>query len=86
MAIPEMLRQLGMKNIMQQAGQVKQMMQMVQSAKNPQLMLNMMAERNPQMKQVLDIVNQYGGDPMKALNEKAKELGVNPDEIMNMLR
>ena len=64
---------------------IKQMMNMVKSAQNPQLMLNQLAMNNPQLKQVMDIVQQHGGDPMKALRAVAQEKGIDPDEIMRML-
>ena len=41
---------------------------------------------NPQMKQVMDIVQKYGGDPMTAFRKEAEARGVDPDEILNMLR
>ena len=41
---------------------------------------------NPQMKQVMDVVNQYGGDPQKAFYAIAEQQGVNPQEILNMLK
>ena len=58
---------------------------MVQSLKaigNPQMMLQQM----PQYKQVMDYVNQNGGDAKSAFYAKAKEMGVEPDEILKVLR
>ena len=69
----------------QTAGRIKQMMGMVRAAKDPQQALNMLAMNNPQMKQVMDIVDQYGGDSMKAFRAMAEEMGVNGDEILKML-
>ena len=37
-------------------------------------------------KQVMEIVNQYGGDPDRAFQAMAQQNGINPQEIMNMLR
>ena len=67
-------------------GPIKQMMNMVRSAANPQAMLNQMIMNNPQLKQVMDIVQKHGGDPMTAFRAEAQERGVDPDEIMGMLR
>ena len=86
MAIPAILQQLGRNNMLQTAGKIKQMMQSVQAASNPQAALSAMAMNNPQMKQVMDIVNQYGGDPMRAFTETARQNGMDPNEIINMLR
>ena len=70
----------------QTAGRIKQMMSMVKGAANPQQALNMLAMNNPQMKQVMDIVDQYGGDSMKAFRAVAEECGVDPEQILGMLK
>ena len=59
--IPPILQQLGKNNIMGMIQPVKQMMNMVRTAQNPQLMLNQLAMNNPKLKQVMDIVQQNGG-------------------------
>lgn len=66
--------------------QIKQMMNMVRSAGNPQAMLQSIAQNNPQMKQVMDIVGQSGGDPKAAFYRMAEEKGVNPDQVLSMLK
>ena len=86
MAIPAILQQLGKNNMAQLAPAVRQMMSAVRTAQNPQLMLNQLIMSNPQMKQVMDIVQKHGGDPMKAFRAEAEAAGVNPDEIMGMLK
>ena len=70
----------------QTAGKIKQMMSIVRAAKDPQQAINMLAMNNPQVKQVMDIVEQYGGDSMKAFKDMAKQCGVDPDEILGMLK
>lgn len=84
MAIPSVLMQLAKSNPMMQ--QIKQMMTMVNSAQNPQAMLNQMMMSNPHLKQAMDIVNQYGGDPEKAFRTVAEKNGLNPDDILNLLK
>ena len=86
MAIPAILQQLGKNSMAQMAQPVKQMMTMVRAAQNPQLALNQLIMTNPQMKQVMDIVQKHGGDPMTAFRKEAEANGINPDEIMGMLR
>jgi hypothetical protein len=44
-----------------------------------------MVNNNPQMKQVMDIVQQHDNDPMKAFREMAEENGLDPDEILSMI-
>ena len=84
MAAP--MLQLARNQMIQTAAKIKQTMQTIRTAANPQAALNMMIMNNPQMKQVMEIVNRYGGDPMRALNEMARENGLDPDEILGMLK
>ena len=86
MAIPAILQQLSRNNMLQAAQPVRQLMNMVRSAQNPQLMLNQLAMNNPQLKQVMDIVQKHGGDPMTAFLAEAEARGMDPNEILNMLR
>ena len=86
MAIPAILQQLGRNNMFQMLQPVKQMMTAVRTAQNPQLALNQLIMNNPQMKQVMDIVQKHGGDPMAAFRAEAEAAGINPDEIMGMLK
>jgi len=64
---------------------VKQMMNAVRMAKNPQAAMMGMLGNNPQMQQVMDVVKQHGNDPMKAFREMAEENGLDPDEILSMI-
>ena len=66
--------------------QIKQMMQTLKNAGNPQMMFNQMMAQNPQYKQVIDYVNANGGDAKAAFYKMAQEKGVNPDDILNQLR
>lgn len=59
---------------------------MVRGAKNPNLMLQQLMMNNPNMKNVMDYVNQNGGDPKQAFYKMAQEKGVNPNQILNMLQ
>jgi hypothetical protein len=67
-------------------GQIRNLMNIVKNASNPQAMIQSMVQNNPQMKQVMDFVNQSGGNPREAFYKMAKEKGVNPDEILAMLK
>ena len=86
MVIPQILQQLGGRAASPQMGQIKNMMQMVKAAKNPQAMMQMMAQQNPQISQVMNFVQQNGGDPKTAFYKLAEQRGVNPDEVLQMLR
>ena len=83
--VPQILQQLNSSSL-PNLQPVKQMMQMVKGASDPKAALNMMAMNNPQMKQVMEIVDQYGGDSMAAFRATADQMGINPDEILGMLK
>lgn len=65
---------------------LKQMLQAVRAARNPQAMLNQMMMNNPQYQQVMNYIQQNGGDPQAAFYKMAQERGVNPDDILSQLR
>lgn len=50
------------------------------------MMLNQMMQKNPQVKQVMDLINQNGGDAKSAFYKMCEEKGVNPDDILNQIR
>lgn len=62
------------------------MMNTVKAAQNPQTAMQTIINNNPQFKQVVDIVQQHGGNAEKAFYELAKEKGINPDDILSMLK
>ena len=61
---------------------VLQTISQIRSMGNPQMMLQQM----PQYKQVMDYVNANGGDPKSAFYAKAKEMGIDPDEVLKAMR
>lgn len=61
-------------------------MALLQSSKNPQALINQMANSNPQMKQVLDLVQNSGGDAKSLFYQMAKQKGIDPETILNQLR
>lgn len=68
---------------MAQMAQVAQLVKTVKSASNPSAMLNSMLQSNPQ---VNNIIRQYGGDAQKAFYAVAKQNGIDPTDILNMLK
>lgn len=61
---------------------ITQIITKIKSMVNPQMML----QQNPQYKQIMDYVNQNGGDAKTAFYNKAKEMGIDPEEIVKALR
>lgn len=84
MAIPGILQQIAQSNPMMQ--NIRQMVGMIRNAQNPQAMMNQLVTGNPNMKQAMDIINQYGGDPKKAFYSLAEQKGIDPQEILNMMK
>ena len=84
MQIPAILQQLGRSQSNPMMNQIKHTIQMIKASQNPQAMLNQLITNNPSYKQAMDIVNQYGGDVSKALNETVSQMGIDPKEIMNL--
>ena len=50
------------------------------------MLLNQIMQTNPALGQVMDIVKQYGGDANKAFYAVAEQNGINPQDILNMLK
>ena len=61
-------------------------MNTVKVAQNPQTAIQALINNNPQFKQVMEIVKQNGGNAEQAFYKLAEEKGVNPDDILNMLK
>lgn len=63
---------------------IKQMMNMVRGAQNPQAMITQLASHNPQMKTMLDMIQ--GRDPKQVFFDACRQKGVDPNQIFSMLR
>lgn len=68
-----------------QLRQMKQRLQTLQNASDPQALLMQMAQSNPLINQAIQIGNQYGGDYNKAVAELSKQNGIDIKEIMRMI-
>ena len=64
---------------------IKSMMNMVKGAQNPQAMLQSMLMNNPNYSQIMNLINQYG-DPKSAFFALAQQKGIDPNQIINMLK
>ena len=84
MALPGILQQLAKSSPMM--GQIKNMMNMVSGAQDPGAMISRMMNNNPQMKQVMDVISAAGGDPRRAFYQLAQQKGVDPQEILDMMK
>ena len=59
---------------------------MLKGSNNPMQMIQNMAQTNPQVKQAMDYIEQNGGDIQSAFYKLAKERGVDPNQVLNMLK
>ena len=50
---------------------------------NPGQALNNMIQSNPQLKEAMEMSN---GDPQKAFYSLAEKKGINPEDILNLLK
>ena len=62
------------------------MMQMFKMASNPQQYLVSVVNQNPQMREVINLVNQSGKSPKDTFYALAKQRGVDPNEILKQLQ
>ena len=67
-------------------GQIKQMMNLFRNANNPQQLLTNMAKQNPQIQNIMNIVQNTGKSPKDLFYQMAQQKGVNPDDILNALK
>ena len=61
-------------------------MNQVQDAANPQLALNKLLMSNPQLAQAFNLIKSMGGNPQTTFYNYAKQMGVNPEDVLNSLR
>ena len=76
------IQALGQTN-MTKIGQARQMAEMLKTSNNPQAMVSRLVNKNPQIQR---IIQQYGGDPKTAFYKYAEANGIDPNEILKMLK
>ena len=65
---------------------VQDMMRMVQTAGNPQAAMSQLMQSNPMMAQVMQYVQQNGGDAKAAFYKAAQDMGIDPNSVLSQLR
>lgn len=58
----------------------------IKNSSNPNAMLNLLANKNPNVANVMNLVAQNGGDPKQAFYAEARKRGIDPNQILNMLK
>lgn len=64
--------------------QAKQAMNMLKAAKDPQQALMTVAQQNPQLNSIMQMIG--GRNPQEVFYEECKKHNVNPDEVLSLLK
>ena len=80
------LNQSRMGNLLSQIQPIKQTMNMVRAAQNPQMMLNQVLSRNPNYQQLNKLIQDNGGDAQKAFYSLANQMGIDPNSVLDALK
>ena len=59
---------------------------MVNAAQNPYSALTQLTQQDPRMQQVMQVVQQNGGDAKSAFYNLARQKGVDPDTVLQQIR
>ena len=78
--------QLNQTNQPAQNNVIQKIIQMAKSGDNPQQLLNSLAGQNPQLNQVMQLVNSGKMTPKQIFMNMANQQGVNPNDIISMLK
>lgn len=78
-------QQMNTKNLLSN-GNVQQMANMMKTMRNPQAMLNQLSQNNPQVKELMTMLQTSGKSPKDMFYQVAQEKGVDPEEVLKMLR
>ena len=78
--------QLNQTNQPSQNNVIQKIIQMAKSGNNPQQLLNSLAVQNPQLNQVMQLVNSGKMTPKQIFMNMANQQGVNPNDIISMLK
>lgn len=63
---------------------LKNMLAMVNSSKNPQAVINMLAQKNPQFGEIMQMIG--GRNPEQVFYSLCNERGINPNDILSQLK
>ena len=76
-----------MARLMPQIQQAKNLLGQLRGAPNSQMMLNQMMMSNPQLRDVMNYIqNEHGGNAEQAFYAYAKQVGINPQDIINQFK
>ena len=59
---------------------------MLKGSSDPMKVLQSMSQTNPNIKQAMDFIQQNGGDPQAAFYKLAEQKGIDPNNILSMIK
>lgn len=74
------------KRQLQQSNSIGDLYKQLQGAGDKNSFMMNLMKRNPQLKQVIDLVQQNGGNAEQVFYRLAQEKGINPASILNSLK
>lgn len=77
------ISQLAQKLQPQNLGKIRQIINLMRSAGNPEAMLQSMVSQNPQMKEVINLIGNR--DPKQVFYSLCKQRNIDPDSIFDLL-
>ena len=80
------LEMLNAKPPIQSNNSITQIVNLVRNSKNPQQMLQSVAKNNPQLQQIMNLVQSSNMSPRDLFYKMAQQKGVDPNQIINMLK
>lgn len=80
-----MIQNLMVNRMGQTMAPIKNLMNTIRNASNPQMMFQQMVSQNPKLQQVMKYVQDSGGDAKSAFYKMANEQGIDPNTILNQL-
>ena len=63
-----------------------QMFGMVKASKNPQAVLQQLTKSDPRMQEVMNVIQQNGGNAKAVFYSLAKQKGVDPNDILQQVQ
>jgi len=70
----------------QQINNPMAIVQAIRASRNPNMMLQQLAQTNPNVASAFNLIQRYGGNPQTAFYEEARRRGIDPNQIISMLR
>lgn len=88
MALPQILQQLGMKAVQSNPNfaQIKNLMNAARGATDSEAIMQQMIANNPKYQQAYTQMKEQGESLKEVFMNRAQELGVDANEIINMLK